>query len=56
MIVVVVVVVVVNCKGPTLSGLTLNHTVRIIIICVDEAKGLIICAKGLDTAVGIVIV
>ena len=50
-IVVVVVVVVVNGEGPTL-----NPVVRIIIVG-DEAKGPIIGGgRGLDTAVGTVIV
>ena len=56
MIVVVVVVVVINCGGSTLSGLTLHPAVWIIIVGVDEAKGSVIGVRGLDTAVGTVIV
>ena len=57
MIVIVVVVVVVNWEGPALLGLTLHPTVRIIIFCVDKAKGPIISGvRGLDTAVGTFIV
>ena len=41
--------------GPTVSGLTLNPIVGIIIV-VDKTKGPIIGVKGLDTAVGTVIV
>ena len=51
-VVVVVVVVVVICEGPTL-----NPAVWIIIVGVDEAKGpIIVGVRGLDTAVGTVIV
>ena len=53
---VVVVVIVVNGKGPTLSGLILHPSVRIIIVCVDKAKGPIVGVRGLDMAVGTVIV
>ena len=50
--VVVVVAAVVNGECPTL-----NPTVRIIIVCVDKAKGPIIgCVRGLDAAVGTVVI
>ena len=37
MIAVIVISAVINCKGPTLSGLTPSPAVRIIIVCVDES-------------------
>ena len=55
-VIAVVVVIIVNGRGPTFSGLILHPSVRIIIVCVDEAKGPIIGVRGLDTAIGTIIV
>ena len=52
----VVIIVIVNCEVPTLLDLTLHPTIWIIIVDVDEVKGPIIGVRGLDTAVGTVIV
>ena len=55
-IAVVVVIVIVDCEGPPLLSLTLSPVVRIIVVG-DKAKGPIIGGdRGLDTAVGTVIV
>jgi len=53
---IIVVIVVVNGKGPPFLGLILHPSVRIIIVCVDEAKGPIISGvRGLHMAVTVIV-
>ena len=55
--IIIAVTVVVNCKGPTLLGLTLSPAVVIIIVYVDKAKGPMISdVRGLDAAIDTFIV